>query len=160
VIVSFHGGAEGRDVTRLPFGEEEHIGEPRGDVVKFSRLMVDAGADLVLGHGPLVVRAMERYRGRLIAYSLGNFATYYGINIDGDRGIAPILVATLDGEGSFIEGAIFSTKQVRPAGPSIDETGAALKLLERLSYLDFAEPGLRFEPDGRIVAAPRPSEAR
>ena len=120
VVVSFHGGAEGRDVTHLPFAEEEYFGEPRGDVVKFSRMMVDAGADLVVGHGPHVVRAMENYRDRLIAYSLGNFATYYGISVDGQKGIAPILMVTLDGEGNFVEGNIHSTIQLRPDGPSID----------------------------------------
>ena len=63
VIVSFHGGAEGQGYTRLPFAEEEYYGEPRGDVVRFARLAVDAGADLVIGHGPHVIRAVERYKG-------------------------------------------------------------------------------------------------
>ena len=155
VIVSFHGGAEGRNVTRLPFAEEEYFGEPRGDVVKFSRMMVDAGADLVLGHGPHVVRAMERYRERLIAYSLGNFATYYGISVEGIKGIAPILVATLDGEGKFVEGRIHSTVQLRPAGPSLDPERRALTMIRGLSIRDFARPGIRFEADGRLLPAPR-----
>jgi len=155
VVGSFHGGAEGRDVTRLPFAEEEYLGEPRGDVVKFSRMMVDAGADLVIGHGPHVVRAMERYQDRLIAYSLGNFATYYGISVAGIKGIAPILVATLDGEGKFIEGKIHSTIQIRPAGPSIDSENRALDLLRDLSIRDFTTPGVVFNADGRIVPAPR-----
>ena len=122
VVISFHGGAEGRDVTHLPFAEEEYFGEMRGDVVKFSRMMVDAGADLVVGHGPHVVRAMENYNDRLIAYSLGNFATYYGISVEGIKGIAPILKVTLDGNGNFVEGKIHSTTQLRPAGPSFDPT--------------------------------------
>ncbi len=155
VVVSFHGGAEGRDVTRLPFAEEEYFGEPRGDVVKFSRLMVDAGADLVVGHGPHVVWAVERYRNRLIAYSLGNFATYYGISVEGIKGIAPILVATLDGEGNFIEGKIHSTIQRRPDGPSIDEKGRALNLMRSLSIRDFTTPGIVFNPDGTLTPAPR-----
>lgn len=155
VIVSFHGGAEGRDVTRLPFAEEEYFGEPRGDVVKFSRMMVDAGADLVLGHGPHVVRAVERYNNRLIAYSLGNFATYYGISVAGIKGIAPILIATLDGEGSFVEGKIHSTIQLRPDGPSIDRRDRALNLMRSLSLLDFTTPGVVFNPDGSLKPAPR-----
>ncbi len=155
VIVSFHGGAEGRDVIRLPFDEEEYYGEPRGDVVKFSRLMVDAGADLVIGHGPHVVRAMERYKGRLIAYSLGNFATYYGISVEGIKGIAPILIATLDGTGKFVEGWIHSTMQIRPGGPQIDEDQKALNLIRGLSIEDFVKPGIRFLPDGKIVPAQR-----
>jgi poly-gamma-glutamate capsule biosynthesis protein CapA/YwtB (metallophosphatase superfamily) len=155
VVVSFHGGAEGRDVTRLPFSEEEYFGEPRGDVVKFSRMMVDAGADLLIGHGPHVVRAVERYRDRLIAYSLGNFATYYGISVDGIKGIAPILVATLDGEGKFVEGRIHSTIQLRPDGPSIDQRDRALNLMRKLSTLDFTTPGIVFNPDGSLMPAPR-----
>jgi poly-gamma-glutamate capsule biosynthesis protein CapA/YwtB (metallophosphatase superfamily) len=155
VVVSFHGGAEGRDVTRLPFAEEEYFDEPRGDVVKFSRMMVDAGADLLIGHGPHVVRAVERYRDRLIAYSLGNFATYYGISVDGIKGIAPILVATLDGEGRFVEGKIHSTIQLRPDGPSIDHMDRALNLMRSLSTQDFTTPGIVFNPDGSLMPAPR-----
>lgn len=150
VIVSFHGGAEGQDATHLAFDEEEYYGEPRGDVVRFSRMVVDAGADLVIGHGPHVVRGMETYKGRLIAYSLGNFATYYGISVAGIKGLAPVLITTLDGEGRFIEGEIISTVQLRPAGPSIDETARALKLIRKLSGEDFDQRSLRFLPSGHI----------
>jgi hypothetical protein len=155
VIVSFHGGAEGADVTRLPFAEEKYYGEPRGDVVWFARGVVDAGADLVIGHGPHVVRAMERYKNRLIAYSLGNFATYYGISVAGINGIAPILTVTLDGEGALLDGLITSTVQLRPAGPSIDPNQRALNLIRSLSIDDFGNPGLRFEADGRVVPVER-----
>ena len=155
VIVSFHGGAEGVDVTHVPFAAEEYYGEPRGDVVFFARGAVDAGADLVIGHGPHVVRGMERYKDRLIAYSLGNFATYYGISVAGIKGIAPILTATLDGDGVFIEGQITSTVQLRPAGPSIDVRHRALNLVRGLSIEDFGDPGLSFESDGRVSATER-----
>ncbi len=120
-------------------------------------MVVDAGADLVLGHGPHVVRAAELYEGRLIAYSLGNFATYYGISVAGIKGVAPILVATLDGEGKFISGQIHSTIQLRPAGPSIDRRDRALDMLRTLSIGDFGTPGIRFNADGSIVPAPRKS---
>ena len=98
---------------------------------------------------------MERYRDRLIAYSLGNFATYYGISVDGIKGIAPILVATLDGEGRFVEGKIYSTIQIRPAGPSLDPEGRALQLIRSLSIRDFTTPGIRFSDDGVLTPAPR-----
>ena len=156
VVVSFHGGAEGADVTHIPFADEEYFGEPRGDVVWFARGAVDAGADLVIGHGPHVVRGMERYKDRLIAYSLGNFATYYGISVAGIKGVAPILTTTLDGDGAFVEGEIVSTIQLRPAGPSVDTKNRALNLIRGLSIEDFGEPGLEFLPDGRILPAPRP----
>jgi hypothetical protein len=156
VVVTFHGGAEGADATHVPFAEEEYYGEPRGDVVWFARGVVDAGADLVIGHGPHVVRGMERYRDRLIAYSLGNFATYYGISVAGIKGIAPILTAILDGEGRFVEGSIVSTIQIRPAGPSIDLQSRALNLVRSLSIEDFGNPGLEFLPDGTVLPVDRP----
>jgi hypothetical protein len=160
VIVTFHGGAEGVDVTHIPFADEEYYGEPRGDVVWFARGAVDAGADLVVGHGPHVVRGMERYRERLIAYSLGNFATYYGISVAGIKGIAPILTVTLDGNGEFIDGQITSTVQLRPAGPSIDRKQRALNLLRGLSIDDFGNPGLRFMPDGKLIPIERGDVAK
>jgi poly-gamma-glutamate capsule biosynthesis protein CapA/YwtB (metallophosphatase superfamily) len=98
---------------------------------------------------------MERYNNRLIAYSLGNFATYYGISVAGIKGIAPILVTTLDGQGNFVEGKIHSTIQLRPDGPSIDKRDRALNLMRSLSNLDFITPGLVFNPDGSVKPAPR-----
>lgn len=154
-IVSFHGGAEGANVMQLPFAEEEYYGEPRGDVVGFARGAVDAGADLVIGHGPHVVRAMELYNDRLIAYSLGNFATYYGISVSGNKGIAPIVIATLDGNGAFVTGEIVSMLQSRPHGPIVDRNNTALNLLRDLSQADFGQPGLRFADDGKLFPAAR-----
>jgi hypothetical protein len=155
VVITFHGGAEGKDTTRLPFAEEEYYGEMRGDVVKFARLMVDAGADLVVGHGPHVVRAMEVYGDRLIAYSLGNFATYYGISVEGIKGVAPVLTISLDSDGRFVEGQIHSTIQLRPDGPSIDPEQQAMQLIRSLSIQDFTTPGIEFLDDGSILPAPR-----
>jgi poly-gamma-glutamate capsule biosynthesis protein CapA/YwtB (metallophosphatase superfamily) len=156
VIVSFHGGAEGADVTHVPFAEEEYYGEPRGDIVWFARGVVDAGADLVIGHGPHVVRGMERYKNRLIAYSLGNFATYYGISVAGIKGIAPILTTTLNGDGEFVKAEIVSTIQLRPDGPSIDPKHRALNIMRGLSIEDFGEAGLTVLPDGTVVPSERP----
>ena len=155
VVITFHGGAEGKDTTRLPFAEEEYFGEMRGDVVKFARLMVDSGADLVVGHGPHVIRGMERYKDRLIAYSLGNFATYYGISVEGIKGIAPVLLATLDEQGRFVEGRIHSSIQIRPAGPTRDPDQRALQLIRSLSIQDFTTPGIRFDDDGRLLPEAR-----
>jgi poly-gamma-glutamate capsule biosynthesis protein CapA/YwtB (metallophosphatase superfamily) len=157
VVVTFHGGAEGSAATHVPFAKEEYYGEPRGDVVWFARGVVDAGADLVIGHGPHVVRGMERYRDRLIAYSLGNFATYYGISVAGIQGIAPILNVTLDGNGAFLDGRIVSTVQLRPDGPSVDSEHRALHLIRDLSQQDFGDSGLKFLADGRLMPADRGS---
>ena len=137
IVVTFHGGAEGADATNVPFAEEEDYGEPRGDVGWFARGVVDAGADLVIGHGPHVVRGMERYNDRLIAYSLGNFATYYGISVAGIKGIAPILIVEVSPDGQFKKGEIVSLRQVRPYGPRSDSQMRALQLIRDLSETDF-----------------------
>jgi hypothetical protein len=154
LIVSIHGGAEGVDgVERIPFGMEFAYGEKRGDVTRFARAMVEAGADLVIGHGPHLPRAMELYRDRLIAYSLGNFATYYGISVAGPKGYAPILLATLDGNGKFRSGKIVSAIQVRPGGPLIDAEQKAYAMMVQLTELDFDGGGLSFTNDGRFWPA-------
>jgi hypothetical protein len=148
VIVSFHGGAEGADAGRIPFSSEFYYGEDRGNVVEFSRAMIDAGADLIIGHGPHVPRAMEIYADRLIAYSLGNFATYYGISVAGMKGYAPILVATLDGDGRFISGEIVSAIQQRPAGPQLDPRQRAYERIWELTEQDFGGGDILFQSGG------------
>lgn len=155
VVVSFHGGAEGLDALHVPFSEESYYDEPRGDVVRFARGAVDAGADLVIGHGPHVVRGLERYRERLIAYSLGNFATYYGISVAGLKGVAPVLDVEIDGNGRFVGGLIHSTVQIRPAGPSFDPESRALTWMRTLTNQDFAGGGLDIDDTGRIAPAER-----
>ena len=150
VIVSFHGGAEGEGAESLPFTREFFYGEDRGNVVEFARAMVNAGADLVLGHGPHILRAMELYRDRLIAYSLGNFATYYGISVEGNRGIGAILFATLAEDGRFLHGRIESTIQVRPDGPRPDPERRGLHTIRALTRQAFPCGSLDFGEDGTL----------
>jgi hypothetical protein len=157
VIVSFHGGAEGMNADRIPFSMERYYGEDRGDVVQFSRGMVDVGADLVIGHGPHVPRAMELYKDRLIAYSLGNFATYYGISVKGTKGYAPILVATLDGNGQFVSGEIVSAVQIRPNGPALDAQHRAYEMIWELTEKDFSGGGIKFQSSGGFLPAEEPA---
>jgi len=153
VIVSMHAGGESGDVLRVPFATEEYRGENRGDVAKFAHAAIDAGADLVIGHGPHVPRGMEIYQERLVAYSLGNFATYYGIRVTGDNGLAPLLVVELGPDGQFVGGQIHAFRQRRPAGPVMDPSGEVIRLMEKLSVMDFGRAAPRFLPDGRIMPA-------
>jgi poly-gamma-glutamate capsule biosynthesis protein CapA/YwtB (metallophosphatase superfamily) len=157
LIVSMHAGAEGGNVLHVPFQEEESFGERRGDVALFARTMVDHGADLVIGHGPHVPRGLEVHGNRLIAYSLGNFATYYGIRVTEEKGLAPLLVVEMDAEGRFTGGQVHSFRQLRPRGPVADRAGEAARLMERLSAADFPMTGPVFLEDG--VIAPRPDGA-
>lgn len=155
VIVSFHGGAEGQPgAERLSFGMEYAYGEQRGNPVAFAHAVIDAGADLVLGHGPHVPRALELYNDRLIAYSLGNFATYYGISVAGPKGYAPLLWAELDGVGRFRGGRVHAFIQNRPAGPRPDPQRRATGMMRELTRLDFPAGRLRIDPDGTLRKRP------
>ncbi|MBK7884621.1 MAG: CapA family protein [Chitinophagaceae bacterium] len=116
VIVSFHGGAEGRNAIHVPKKTEIFFNQNRGDVYKFSHDVIDAGADIVLGHGPHVARAMELYKNKFIAYSLGNFCTYGMFNLDGVSGIAPLLKIYVNEKGDFLKGNIISICQVGDGG--------------------------------------------
>jgi poly-gamma-glutamate synthesis protein (capsule biosynthesis protein) len=55
----------------------EYVPSPPPYVVAAFRAVADAGADAVIGHHPHVPQGLEWHRGRLIAYSLGNFAFYH-----------------------------------------------------------------------------------
>lgn len=158
LIVSFHGGAEGPDRMRVPHGAEYFLGRNRGDLRRFARAAVDAGADLVLGHGPHVVRAIERYRERLIAYSLGNFSTYSRFNLTGPNGLAFVLEASLGADGRFLDGRVHPLRQLAPGGPEPDPEAAVLPLLRDLSREDFPETGVDIGADGAIT--PRANGAR
>lgn len=139
VIVSIHGGREGGSAQHVKNEAEYFLGESRGNLVKFAHDAIDRGAHLVLGHGPHVPRALEIYRERLIAYSLGNFCTYKGMNLDEERGYAPLLWVELNKTGKFLRGKIHSFLQVRPGDPKPDEQARAFKLMKTLSLEDFPE---------------------
>jgi hypothetical protein len=135
---------------RLTFDTETYYGEDRGNPVAFARAMVDAGADLVVGHGPHVPRAMEVYQGHLIAYSLGNFCTYWGISVEREKGLAPILDVTLDDYGHLVEGRIHALVQRRPLGPVLDSRGEAVTIIRHLTALDFPEGRLLIDANGEL----------
>lgn len=150
VILSIHAGAEGRGALHVSPGMERFLNEPRGDLVAFAHDAVDRGADLVLAHGPHVPRALELYGGRLIAYSLGNFATYGGVSVVRESGYAPLLTVELAADGSFAGGRIDSFRQLPYTGPLPDPKRRALALMRRLSAADFPDSPLLFSEGGGI----------
>ncbi|HEX9240995.1 MAG TPA: CapA family protein [Anaeromyxobacter sp.] len=156
VVVSMHGGAEGADRQHVPAGREEFLGEDRGDLRAFARAVVDAGADLVVGHGPHVVRGMEVVKGRLVVYSLGNFATYGGMNLSGPNGLSLVLEVRLAADGSFLGGKIHPCRQEKPGGPRLDPAGAVIPVVRRLSLEDFGPGAVRVADDGTISAPGSP----
>lgn len=148
VVVGFHGGAEGAKAARLPQGREIFCGEDRGSLRSFAHFCIDAGADVVFGHGPHVARAMELYKEHLIAYSLGNFCTPYGISLSGISGYAPLLEVWLDSVGRFAGGRIHSFLQQRGKGSRLDSSHRAAQEIRRLTQLDFPQGHLQITSEG------------
>lgn len=144
LIVSFHGGAEGSKNTRVPRADEFFFGENRGNVYKFAHSVIDAGADIVLGHGPHVTRAVEMYNRKFIAYSMGNFNTYGHFNLQGVNGIAPLLDIKIDRKGNFLYANVISVKQTKVKGLKLDNDCKVFNEMKRLTHLDFPETPLHF----------------
>ncbi|MCR5745587.1 MAG: CapA family protein [Bacteroidales bacterium] len=156
LVVNFHGGAEGTKYSHLPDGPETYLGENRGNLRAFAHRCIDLGADLVFGHGPHVVRAVECYKGHLIAYSLGNFCTTYGINVAGLTGYAPVLVARIARDGSFVEGRIHSFIQTPGTGPLPDLENKVAQHMRALSEADFrGNYGLEISDNGTLTRKTR-----
>ncbi|MFN3840299.1 MAG: CapA family protein [Cyclobacteriaceae bacterium] len=151
VIVSFHGGAEGPQHQHVTRQTEIFHGEDRGNVWAFAHAVIDAGADVVFGHGPHVTRAVEVYKNRFIAYSLGNFCTYGGMNVSGVNGLAPIVKVYTDQSGRFLKGHITSTYQVTRGQVKIDPEKRVLTKLIELTKKDFPEMPLHFDENGIIT---------
>ena len=150
VVVSFHGGAEGTGAQNVPRQTELFFGEKRGNLPLFTHTVIDAGADLVLGHGPHVLRGMEIYKDRLIAYSLGNFATYGWFSLKAETALTMVLEARLAPDGKFIGGRIHSAKQEGRGIPVLDPNGAAIKKVRSLSQTDFGQSAPTIAEDGTI----------
>ncbi len=130
---------------------ETYLGERRGNVVEFSRSVIDAGADLVFGSGPHVPRAVELYNGKFIAYSLGNFCTYGKFGISGVLGYAPIIKVYVDSNGKFVKGEIISAQQKGRGVPFLDDEYKASQNIAKLTKMDFPNTTLQINETGVIT---------
>jgi len=151
VIGSFHGGAEGPSAVHVPKGPEKFLGEDRGDLRKFTHALIDAGAHLVLGHGPHVLRGMEIYKKRLIAYSMGNFSSWNTFNLKGPGGITAILHITLSKQGELREAHLTPLTILEPGIPEQDPERKAIDIVRNLSQKDFGQS--LFNKEGRYQGA-------
>jgi poly-gamma-glutamate capsule biosynthesis protein CapA/YwtB (metallophosphatase superfamily) len=151
LIVSFHAGTEGTKALHTSNTFEYLYGEPRGNVIEFAHRAIDHGADLVLGHGPHVPRGMELYKERLIAYSLGNFVAYGRFSLKGATGKSLILRATLNEDGSFVNGKIIPIDIKRPGIPHVDPEHYTIDLIQNLSNEDFKENAPVIDEEGNIT---------
>jgi len=144
VIVSFHGGAEGAKYEHVPKVNEVFYQENRGNVYAFAHAVIDAGADIVLGHGPHVTRAVEVYKNKFIAYSLGNFCTYGQFSLTGSNGFAPLLNVKLNSKGDFLYADVVSVRQTKTTRLTIDTNHTAFKKIAALTDTDLRGHRLLF----------------
>jgi poly-gamma-glutamate capsule biosynthesis protein CapA/YwtB (metallophosphatase superfamily) len=152
VVVAFHAGAEGTDAQHVTGAEEEYLGEDRGNPEEFAHRAIAAGADLILGSGPHVLRGMEVYRDRLVAYSLGNFSGFHNFTLEGALGESAVLHVTLAADGSFRGGRLASLRLVEAGQPVPDPEEAAAQTVAALSAEDFGPTAVRLGRHGRLLA--------
>ena len=113
-----------------------------------SRAAVDDGADFVISHHPHVLQGFEWYKGRLIAYSLGNFAGYKVFSLGGPLSTSGILRVTLRGDGKFETGRLVATHLAGSGLPAIDAGEAAHGVVRTLSREDFGTHAVKVSGDG------------
>ena len=151
VVISVHAGAEGTGALNVRNKNEFFYGENRGNMVLFSRTMIDAGADLILGHGPHVTRALELYKGKLIAYSLGNFMGYRTLSTAAELGQSLILDVKMTPQGDFVSGKIIPIELDSRGIPSVDNDFRSVGLIRRLTKSDFPNTPLTIDDKGQIL---------
>jgi hypothetical protein len=151
VVVAIHAGAEGSTADHVPTGTEYFLGENRGDSRAFARAVIDAGADLVVGSGPHVIRGAQWYHRKLIAYSLGNLAGWHTFGMGGTLSQSGILAVTIRGDGSIATGRWTSLLLEDPGVPVIDARRQSLTLVQHLSREDFGAAAARFSADGALT---------
>lgn len=151
VIASCHMGAEGSAAAHITRQTEHFYGENRGNPYQIARVLIDAGADVVIGHGPHVPRAFDLYKDRFIAYSLGNFCTYGRFALSGISGYAVLLELTLAPDGAFLGGQLHPFRQIAPGGLSADLKGAVIPYLQGLTAHDLPEGELLIDNNGIIT---------
>lgn len=156
VVISIHAGAEGAGAANVSDRQEFFFGEDRGNIVRFSRTAIDAGADLILGHGPHIPRAIELYRGKLIAYSLGNFVGYRTLSTEGRLAYSLILEVELNLEGDFLSGAIVPVHLGNDGIPRLDRSLRSVNFIRSLTQTDFPSTPVTIDADGAIAVRESP----
>ena len=100
-----------------------------------------------------MLRGLELWNGRLIAYSLGNFATYRGFNLAGPQALTGVLQIEFTPEGTMTRARLLPMRQLPLEGPVIDPDAAAARLVRTLSDDDFSASAARIGDDG-VVGGP------
>ena len=143
VVMAFHAGLEGAAGAHVPRGADYGTNTRAA-----THAAIDAGADVVFGSGPHVVRGVERYRGRYIVYSSGNFAGYRNFAIGGLTAQSGVVRMTFDSAGIPTAAAWDGVVLEGPGTPRPDRSGTVVRRVAALSNADFGRNGARFTRDG------------
>ncbi len=153
VVAMLHAGREGQDATHTPTGHEVGFGEDRGDTRAAAHTAIDAGADLVLGSGPHVVRGIERYRGRLIVYSTGNLVGNDTLSLAGTFAKSALVRVRVMPDGRPLSGRVISLALRPPGSPVRDPQRGAAGIMDRAGAADFGDAAVRIG-DGGVLRFP------
>ena len=146
VIVAFHWGTE-------------KATEPDETQKSLAHTAIDCGADLVVGHHPHVLQAIEYYKGKYIAYSLGNFC--FGGNSapsDMDTRVFQQTFTIEKGEvqaaaaATVVPCSISSTAGYNDYQPTPTEGDASASVIDRLNTMS-ANYGVTVNADGTVTAS-------
>jgi hypothetical protein len=149
VVVYMHAGAEGASADHVTGTEEHFLGEDRGNPELFAHRAIDNGASLVVASGPHVMRGMQFYRGRLIAYSLGDFASFWDFSTSGVLAHSGILRVTLSDTGAFRRARLVSVNLTTAGRAYLG--GGSVSFVRTLSDDDFGSTSPRFSSTGLIT---------
>jgi poly-gamma-glutamate capsule biosynthesis protein CapA/YwtB (metallophosphatase superfamily) len=120
VVVSLHWGVEYKTAAN-------------SDQIGLAHALIDAGADLILGHHPHVVQGLEIYKDRLIVYSMGDFVFDHYSRITGE---AFVLQVSIPRDGTAPWGTITPVYLTDAHGiPEVVTGGPAKTILDRLTKL-------------------------
>ncbi|WP_017654230.1 CapA family protein [Fortiea contorta] len=151
VIISMHVGSEGTGALNVKNQTEFFYGENRGNAMKFARTMIDSGADLVLGHGPHVPRAIEIYKGKIVAYSLGNFLGYRTLSTNAQTGYSMILEVKLNPSGDLVAAKVIPIHLNKQGIPQVDQHFRTVGLVRYLNNQDFPVEPVQINKKGELI---------
>lgn len=157
IIVSLHMGAEGEEQYLVKNHDEVFLGQNRGNIYKLAHKLVDLGVDVIMGHGPHVMRGIEIYKNKIIAYSLGNFLTYGNFSLQGKTSYGGLLSIEIEKNGDFFHGKFIGTQQLKSSMPAKWNEGVAIETsrdsmlwLKKISNENFRNTSIKFDNEGNL----------
>lgn len=126
------------------------LGEDRGNAEEFAHIAIEAGADLILGSGPQVLRGIEIYRGRLVSYGLGNFSGFHNFAPRGARRDGG--AARHPGRGRRFPRRSPGLSPPGRSGPTVPDPEGGANLIAVLADEDFGSHAVKVSSSGRITA--------